>query len=315
MRGSIDPSARIGRSICAWRSIPSAEGNSRVIPGPGRRGVLREIVTVDSSALGFAARPWLDRTTLAVRATSSSCQCRDEPVRAKRTTLKKGAKTRARRRLERGVLFALALSTWSRRAASQGAAVTLPLTLDWSAPAGCPTREHIIERVAAILGRSTKPPGALAVRAIAAQSPSGQWRVNLARRGSAPVVRGACVAGRRRLDLFAGKRRRRAAARRLTLASALRARGQLPGLVDGDPGGLTLRGGAARACHTRSARQRGKEWFAGIVVAITRAKDRAMSDKAKDKSVDVAVSFVGACARARSAARSPVRWSSWRGRR
>jgi hypothetical protein len=100
-------------------------------------------------------------------------------VYAKRTIARKGSTTCARRRVERSILFALALSTWSRRAASQGAQVDLPLALDWSAPAGCPTRERVVERVTAILGRSTKPRSALAVRAIATQSPSGQWRVKL----------------------------------------------------------------------------------------------------------------------------------------
>jgi hypothetical protein len=90
-----------------------------------------------------------------------------------------GSTTRARRRLEGSILFALALSVWSRRAVSQGAEVASPLTLDWSAPAGCPSREHVVERVNAILGRSTKP-RALTVYATAAQSPSGKWRVNLA---------------------------------------------------------------------------------------------------------------------------------------
>jgi hypothetical protein len=91
-----------------------------------------------------------------------------------------GSKKRAPRRLQGGVLLALALSAWSRHAASQVAADASPLTLDWLAPAGCPSREHVVERVNVILGRSTKPRGALTVRAIAAQSPSGKWRVRLA---------------------------------------------------------------------------------------------------------------------------------------
>ena len=115
-----------------------------------------------------------------VLASSRGVWDRDNRVYAKRTIVKKGSKTRARRSFERGILFALALSTWSRQAASQVPEVSSPLALDWSAPAGCPTREHVIERVTAILGRSTKPHGALAVRAIATRLPSGQWRVNLA---------------------------------------------------------------------------------------------------------------------------------------
>jgi hypothetical protein len=91
-----------------------------------------------------------------------------------------GPRKRARRRVQGSVLLALALSVWPRHAASQVVAEAPLLTLDWSASAGCPSREHVVERVNAILGRSTKPRGALTVRAIAAQSPSGKWRVNLA---------------------------------------------------------------------------------------------------------------------------------------
>jgi hypothetical protein len=83
-------------------------------------------------------------------------------------------------RVARSILLALALSAWSRHAASQVAEVASPLTLDWFAPAGCPSREHVVERIHAILGRSTKPRGALTIHAIAAQSLSGKWRVNLA---------------------------------------------------------------------------------------------------------------------------------------
>jgi hypothetical protein len=89
-----------------------------------------------------------------------------------------GSPTRAHRRLAGSLLFALALTAGARRAASQTAEVAGPLTLDWSAPAGCPSQEHVVQRINVILGRSTKP-RALTVRASAALAPGGKWRVSL----------------------------------------------------------------------------------------------------------------------------------------
>jgi len=54
-----------------------------------------------------------------------------------------------------------------------------PVTLEWSAPSGCSSQTHILEQVAAILGRSAVPRAALAVHAVAERGPGGKWTVNM----------------------------------------------------------------------------------------------------------------------------------------
>lgn len=93
------------------------------------------------------------------------------------TIAKKGARSRSGWSVGWGPVIAAALFTCSRRAAT--AEIDSPLVLDWAAPAGCPTQDEVIDRVRAILGRSSVPGGRLSVRAIASRAPSGQWRVDL----------------------------------------------------------------------------------------------------------------------------------------
>ncbi len=121
------------------------------------------------------ASPWTQRASIGPEHRSRGRRRRHGDEADAQVTRASGGRRRFGRGFRR---VALAFATSSRRAASQGADVGSPLALDWSAPVGCPTREHVIERVTAIVGRSTKSRGPL-VRAIATPSPIGPWRVNL----------------------------------------------------------------------------------------------------------------------------------------
>jgi hypothetical protein len=71
----------------------------------------------------------------------------------------------------------------------------VPLVLEWSAPAGCPSEAGVRQRIETILGRPPRAMTPVAASAVARRTAEGRWEVSLVVRGP-----GEGVAGRRRFD-------------------------------------------------------------------------------------------------------------------
>jgi hypothetical protein len=92
-----------------------------------------------------------------------------------------------------GVVLGASLAWPTTPALAQPASAGLPLTLDWSAPASCPSRARVLDQVITVLGRSSASRATVSVAAVVESTPRGKWRVRL-------VLASAGESGRRQFE-------------------------------------------------------------------------------------------------------------------
>ena len=80
-------------------------------------------------------------------------------------------------------------------ARAEGPRATLPLTLDWTAPEGCPTQTQLVAAIGRIAGNAARRPATrpLVVHAAVERASASQWRASV-------VAEGRGLSGRRQFD-------------------------------------------------------------------------------------------------------------------